>query len=308
MKWVVGTTRRGMIIPLVIFLLPLAASETKRAGLVYYLALRGQAQDLMSIEGQPAEKDTFVGETGATPILRTKDPVLEIPREQIQEAHAYEIALASHDPLKGRTPVRIKLSTKFEQQLDRIYEQHRDVYLLVGLNGSLVELESLAGYPSAGFPGGIFPSMKAAEAAYSAVGVDLLVERALPAQIAEKERYERDYRAAVLWFAKCDADSFAVLRREGIEAVIGPVDAAKDSTEVDCGKAAPVFPPAPPGRKEMCTEWAEAGDMKSGRPDGVWSVRNPYGEEIRLDFYREGQRVGSTWLRECGRESRSVGP
>jgi hypothetical protein len=273
-------------------------------GIAYYVASPVSKETVPRVQDHELREDRFVTEKGVTPIVRTADPVLEIPGDQIVKAAAYEVVEPVADSPRTWTVVRLAFSDGYRRRMDRLYSLYPEHYLLLRLNETFVDLEALGGYPSEGFPGGVFRTLEAATEAYEKVGVDVYVVKALPSQIEEEARFDREYRRAAMWFAKCDPETFAELRSEGIATIVGPVDEQEGWAAIDCDQGAPQFPPAPPGRPEVCTESSENGRLSDGERDGVWSVVNPYGQQIRLDYYREGELIRSVWLRDCGGKSR----
>lgn len=275
------------------------ATSSDSSGVSYYVASLASEAESLAIEGHQPQGDTFATANDATPIVRTATPLLEIPAAHIVEARAHEVAEPGPGSPEPWIVVRLDFSDEYRARVDRLYSLYAHHYLLLSLSGSLVDLEPLGAYPSEGFPGGVFRSMEEARDAYESAGVSLSVVEALPAAAKEHERFEREYRSAALWFAKCDPETFAELRGEGIEAFIGVVG-KEDLDYIDCDQESPPFPPPPPGRPEVCTEASAKGSLKDGERDGVWSIVNPYGQEIRLDYYRDGKLVRSAWLRDCG--------
>lgn len=272
--------------------------------IAYYVAFEASQGTDLTIEGHEVQNDTFITHEGTRPIVRTAAPVLRIPTDHVTEVRVHEVAEPGQGSPRTWTVARLTFSEEYRTRIDQLYSLYPDYYLLLRLNESLVDLEALGAYPSEGFPGGVFRSLEEARDAYNSAGMSLSVVKSLPGEIEERERFEREYRAAALWFAKCDPDTFAELRDEGIETFIGPVGAQEGWDQIDCDQEPPQFPPSPPGRPEVCTPASENGSLKGAERDGVWSILNPYGQQIRLDYYRDGELVKSVWLRDCGSKSR----
>jgi hypothetical protein len=280
-----------------------AANEGSDSLFVYYAASPADAEVKFAIEGHKTKADTLTIGDESRRIVRTVEPLLQVPRSQVLEARAHEVKGWGPNLSKTWTVVRLSLTEDYRSRIDQLYSRYPDYYLVLELNGSLVDLEMLAAHLSEGYPGGTFTSLEEAIDAYQDAGVSLSVVEPLGAQVAEQRRFDREYRLAVSWFAKCDPGRFAELKEDGLE--IGPVGAQGGWEKIDCGQRAPRFPPVPPGRSEVCTEWSEEGRLENGKREGHWTVTNPYRQQIRLDFYRKGERIDSVWLMDCGGRSGS---
>jgi len=294
-----------------VFLL-LAFAACSRAGsgempsVRYYVASPESSSVELKVEGQPSQRDTLETGQEVRSIVRTTEPVLTVQTREIVEARAHEVPDPAHNSQRTWAAVRLFFSDDLEARVDRLYSLYPDYYLLLRLNESFVDMEALSSHPSEGFPGGVFESMDEALAAYEDAGINLVVVKALAGETEERERFEREYRNAALWIAKCEPKTFEQLRAEGIERYLGPVSADDAWHQIDCNQKRPLFPPAPPGRPEVCVEASESGEHKAGQRVGAWTVLNPYGQQIRLDFYRHGSLHRSVWLRDCGGSGRST--
>jgi hypothetical protein len=294
--------KKATVLLLILFAACNRSDSGEMPSVEYYIAAPDSSVAL-EVEGQPSQRDTLKTGQDSRVIVRTAKPVLTVPAREIVEARAQEVPDPAHGSQRTWATVRLFFSNDFEARVDRLYSLYPNYYLLFRLNQSFVDMEALGSYPSEGFPGGVFESMDEALAAYGDSGVDLSVAKPLAGEVEERERFEREYRNAAVWFAKCDPNAFERLRAEGIERYTGPISTDDARNQLDCHQR-PAFPPVPPGRPDVCAEASERGEHKAGKRDGVWTISNPYGQQIRLDYYRHGSLDRSIWLRDCGGRDR----